>query len=60
MMVGLLVEFYGTTTWVGYFMPSTTTPGHSRHGGDGYEEVICIPQFSSITEASLPDWFYSV
>ena len=38
---------------------SATTPGQSRHGGDGNEGVLYIPQSSKITEASPSDSFVS-
>ena len=33
-----------------------TSPGHSRPGGDEYEEVLCISQSSSITGTSPSDY----
>ena len=36
-----------------------TTPGQSGSGNDGNEGVLCIPQSSSITEASLSDCLVS-
>ena len=35
------------------------TPGHNRPRSDGNEIVLCIPQNSSITEASLSDCLMS-
>ena len=32
-----------------------TTPGQSDPGNNGNERILCIPQISSITEASLSD-----
>ena len=36
---------------------SATTPGQSGPGSDGNEEVLCIPQSSSIIEAVSSDCF---
>ena len=36
-------------------LSGATTPRQSSPGGDGNEEVLCIPQSSSITEASSSD-----
>ena len=46
--------FYGISTTVG-----ANTPGQSGAGSDGNEEVLCIPQSSSITEASPSDCLVS-
>ena len=40
-------------------LSGTTTPGQSGPGSDGNEGVICIPQISSITGASLFDCLVS-
>ena len=36
-------------------LSGTITPGQSGPGSYGYEGVLCIPQSSSITEASPSD-----
>ena len=40
-------------------LSGATTPGQSRPGSNGIEEVLCIPQRSNITEASPFDCFVS-
>ena len=40
-------------------LSGTTTPGHSEPGSNGNEGVLCIPQISSITEASPGDFLVS-
>ena len=40
-------------------LSGATTPGQSRHRGDGNEEVLSIPQSSSITAASPSDCLVS-
>ena len=40
-------------------LSGATTLCQSGPGSDGNEEVLCIPQSSSITEASPSDWWVS-
>ncbi len=40
-------------------LSGATTPGQSGSGSDGNKEVLCIPQSSSITEASSSDCLVS-
>ena len=40
-------------------LPGATTPGLSRPGSNGNEEVLCIPQSSSITGTSPSDCLMS-
>ena len=40
-------------------LSGATTPGQSRPGSNGNERVLCIPQSSSITEASPSDCLMS-
>ena len=40
-------------------LSGTTTPGQSGPGSNGNEEVLCIPQSSSITGASPLDGLVS-
>ena len=42
-----------------FFLSSATTPGQSGPCSDGNEGVLCIPQSSSITEASPSDCLVS-
>ena len=44
---------------IDWTLSSTTTPGQSEPGRDSNEEVLCIPQSSSITGNSPSDFFVS-
>ena len=41
-------------------LSGATTPGQSGPRSDGNERVLCIPQSSSITGTSLPDYIWSL
>ena len=40
-------------------LSGSSTPGQSGPGSDGNKGVLCIPQSSSITDASPSDCFVS-
>ena len=50
------ISMYFSSIWpIDKTLLSATTPGQSRPGSDGNEEVLCIPESSSITGTSPSD-----